>query len=349
MLYDHIVAIQRKKPLFNRRPLSIEDLVEWCEEIGAKLIQDHRARHASAYWDGGRPIIRLNPNSSEALQIIILGHEIGHILLGHLEIGSELPFSIHNLFLKNRWERDASVIGYLCLIPTAELIRMVRNDIQGPEELFSELQPMFGDDEKLGMEICVERMKIFIALLDNCGGKCLEGEDCHVCGEAPPRPGPAAAFFNRPPADVRVVGSPYDVEPGGEYRFRSDGANVVRIRFQPPVTGRTIRLFARNVPVAGVSFGEALGNTTAFISGRDRSLILERDPGNQFDPNAIRVIARWRGATGSEHQAQIGWVPRAVAARVAHRARGIPLCGALKTLFRPDKGKNPGIRFEIWV
>ncbi len=81
----------------------------------------------------------------------MLGQETGHIVLGHLEIGSTLTFSIHNLFKNNRWENDASVIGYLCLIPTVEMIRMVQNGIQGPEELFSELQPMFGDDEKLGM------------------------------------------------------------------------------------------------------------------------------------------------------------------------------------------------------
>ena len=95
----------------------MEDLVAWCEQLGAKLIDDPNARHPSAFWDDG-PVIRLNPDRSEALQIIVLGHEIGHILLGHLEIGSNLTFSIHNLFTEMKWERDASAIGYLCLIPT---------------------------------------------------------------------------------------------------------------------------------------------------------------------------------------------------------------------------------------
>lgn len=348
MLYDHIIDVQGKHPFFNRKALSMEDLVSWCEQLGAKLIHDPKARHSSAYWDDG-PVVRLGRDRSEALQVIILGHEIGHILLGHLEIGSTLTFSIHNLFKKNRWENDASVIGYLCLIPTAELIRMVRNGIRGPEELFSELQPMFGDDEKLGMNICVERIRIFNQLLEICGGKCLSGGNCRLCGEAPAKPRSVAPQIDAAPYDVRVVGSPFDLEPGEEYRFQSDRENIVRIRFKLPVSGKGIRLLARNVPVAGVSFHEARVNAGAFLSGRGRSLLLERDPGNQYDPNAIKVIGRWRGAKGSENEGQIGWVPKEIAAKIARQAKDVPIYGAIKMLFKPEKGKHPGIRFEVWV
>ncbi len=348
MLYDHIVAVQSKYPFFNRKALSIEDLVAWREQLGAKLIHDPKVRHSSAYWDGG-PVIRINTDRSEALQILVLGHEIGHVLLGHLELSSTLPFSIHNLFRKNHREHDASVVGYLCLIPTAELIRMVRSGISGPEELFSELQPMFGDDEKLRMNICVERIRIFKQLLEVCGGKCLEGGNCDACEAVPFTPDLAAPLDGRLPGDLRIVNSPFHVEPGEEYRLRWDAENIVRIRFKPPVTGKLIHLLVRDVPVAGVTFNESLANTTAFISGRNRSLILERDPGDPHDPNAIRVIGRWIGATGSENEEQLGWVPRSIAARIAQQARGHPIYGALKTLFRPCEGKNPRIRFGIWV
>ncbi len=296
-----------------------------------------------------RSVIRSGKDRSEALQAIMLGQETGHIVLGHLEIGSTLTFSIHNLFKNNRWENDASVIGYLCLIPTVEMIRMVQNGIQGPEELFSELQPMFGDDEKLGMKICIERSRIFNELLGICGGKCLEGGDCRVCGEPSARSISVASLHKRAPDEVRVVGSPFDVEAGGEYRLRSDDAHIVRLRFKLQVTGKSIRLIARDVPVAGMTFNEALVNTTSFISGRGRSLVLEWNPQNEHDPNAIRVIGRWRSATGRENEMQIGWVPRNTAARIARQARGLPIYGALKTLFKPAKGRNPGIRLGIWV
>lgn len=85
-----------------------------------------------------------------------------------------------------------------------------------------------------------------------------------------------------------------------------DAENVDRIRFDPPVTGKLIRLLVRGVPVAGVTIDESLVNATAFNSGRSRSLILEPDPGNPHAPNAIRVIGRWRGATGSENEEQTG-------------------------------------------
>ncbi len=348
MLYDHIIDIQRKQPSFNRKPLSVEDLISWCGQLGGKVIEDRRSRHPSAYWDEG-PVIRLNTSRSEALLVVILGHEMGHILLGHLGPGSSLPFSVQSLFKKDRWERDASIIGYLSLIPTSELIRMVRYGIQGPEELFSELQPMFGDDEKVGMQICTERIRIFNDLLAVCGGRCLEGGDCHVCEDAPTQRKPVGLLDKRVPDDGCVVYSPFELQPGEEYRLRNDREYVVRIRFKSPVTGKQIRLFACDVPVTGISFHDVLENAAAFIAGRNRSLVIERDPGNRHDPNAIRVIGRWRDAAGSEQERQIGWVPKDIAARIASQAAGAPIYGALQTLFRPDEGRNPGIRFGIWV
>jgi len=46
---------------------------------------------------------------------------------------------------------------------------------------------------------------------------------------------------------------------------------------------------------------------------------------------------------------QIGWVPREVAARIAFEAEGAPIYGVLQTLFKPDEGRNPGIRFGVWM
>jgi hypothetical protein len=223
---------------------------------------------------------------------------------------------------------------------------MVRYGIQGPEELFSELQPMFGDDEKVGMQICAERIRIFNDLLAACGGRCLDGGDCHVCGDAPAGPWLPDSLYGRTPDDVRVVSSPFETQPGEEYRLHRDLAHVVRIRFKLPVTGKQVGLFARDVPVAGISFPEALENAKAFIAGCDRSLLLERDPGNRHDPNAIRVIGRWRGASGSEHAMQIGWLPREVAAMIASQAEGPPHLWRASNVVQTRRRKES--RHPVW-
>jgi hypothetical protein len=117
------------------------------------------------------------------------------------------------------------------------------------------------------------------------------------------------------------------------------------------VTGKKVGLFSRDVPVAGISFPDALENSTAFIAGCDRFLLLERDPGNRHDPNAIRVIGRWHGASGSEHQMQIGWVPREVAARIAFEAEVPPFtacsrrCSNLSKEETPESGLGFGCRY----
>jgi len=119
-----------------------------------------------------------------------------------------------------------------------------------------------------------------------------------------------------------------------------DYAIEVRSRFPPNVTA-----FDGEYPVAGVSkYQEAL---THFIEGSDRRLVLEPEPTNQYDRNAIRVDAIWREADGEQFRGPIGYVPREHAAVLARRDPNLILHARPIVLFRPTKNRHAGIRIEM--
>jgi hypothetical protein len=104
------------------------------------------------------------------------------------------------------------------------------------------------------------------------------------------------------------------------YWYPHDGGVVWVAGYQPvdPESGRYLardapELTGRNLKVASVAgaaqhHAEALADDDAAAPGR--ALALERDPANEHDPNAIAVLPAGGGA-------QLGWVPREVAAELA--------------------------------
>jgi hypothetical protein len=64
---------------------------------------------------------------------------------------------------------------------------------------------------------------------------------------------------------------------------------------------------------------------------RDEALVLERDPANQYDPNAVKVIAR------GEH---VGFVPKALAALLAKDMAEMGK-GSLTAKFAFDSAGSP--------
>jgi hypothetical protein len=85
------------------------------------------------------------------------------------------------------------------------------------------------------------------------------------------------------------------------------------------------------------------------MEGARGFLRLERDPENEYDSNAIKVISHWQDSTGTWHQGRIGWVPRNVAAKIAARAPERQLYAAIELLIPPRAFKSPGIRMDIWT
>lgn len=102
------------------------------------------------------------------------------------------------------------------------------------------------------------------------------------------------------------------------YWYPDDGGIVWLAGYHPvdPASGRFLardapQLVQRGLRVAGVAgaarFHEEMLQSEAVAPGR--ALALRRDPDNAHDPNAIAVLV--------EGGAQVGWVPRELAAELA--------------------------------
>jgi hypothetical protein len=110
-----------------------------------------------------------------------------------------------------------------------------------------------------------------------------------------------------------------DVEYDERYWYPDDGGVVWIAGYQvvEPDSGRYLardapELLARGLRVAGVA-GAGAHHADALRSDAvapGRPLELRRDPGNAHDPNAIQVHP-------SDGGAQVGWVPRELAAELA--------------------------------
>ena len=144
----------------------------------------------------------------------------------------------------------------------------------------------------------------------------------------PPPPAPIVA-------DLRARGD-------RDYRGPDDAENVVRVN-QPQPKGYPRKLH-EYIPVAGTSFKK--DDVARFIYGGDRSLSLKREVVTAKDgseTNALAVYGQWTDGDGS-HEAHLGYVPQDV-----NEELGDTPCGVrLEAMFRPEAGKNPGIRMSIW-
>ena len=110
------------------------------------------------------------------------------------------------------------------------------------------------------------------------------------------------------------------------------------------------RIVAHNIAIAGISRQRL--SATEFFAGFKQALIVEREPTNPPDSNAIAVIGTWteRGTFTSRRE-HLGYVPREVASKVASVTRELePLAAALKVMSKSTV--NTGIlavSFNIWT
>ena len=74
-----------------------------------------------------------------------------------------------------------------------------------------------------------------------------------------------------------------------------------------------LQIFEERLEVAGVHYRH--DDASAFASGRDLSVEFEREPNNQHDKNAIRIIGCRKGFFGTKRHF-IGYVPSEVAADI---------------------------------
>lgn len=127
----------------------------------------------------------------------------------------------------------------------------------------------------------------------------------------------------------------------GEYRRANDDINVIRINQQPP-KGLGKKLI-NYTSVAGLSY--RYDDALAFIHGSNREVVLQREPNNPVDKNAIAVHGAWSDATGRRTK-QLGYLRREDAEKLANAQ----FFGAtVDAMYQPYKDKSMGIRISIWT
>ncbi len=103
---------------------------------------------------------------------------------------------------------------------------------------------------------------------------------------------------------------------------------------------------AEGLTVAGLYIHEK--KVLEFIKGENHSIILEREPENDYDANAIKVIAKWvEGNTGRTEM--VGYVRKDIAAKIAKHS-GKPIIGCLQYISLPKKQTkdNPRVGPELF-
>ena len=129
--------------------------------------------------------------------------------------------------------------------------------------------------------------------------------------------------------------------------YEAGNQNPNEIKLSQPAPSGLPKKFDEYVKVMGTSINPAKKHAKAFALGNNQSLVLEKDPLNEYDKNAIRIIGLWVDHSGS-HREQIGWVPKEISMEIARMIPGEPIGATVKSIFLPKDDKNAGFRIDIW-
>jgi hypothetical protein len=107
------------------------------------------------------------------------------------------------------------------------------------------------------------------------------------------------------------------------------GSRPKDLRFLPDIPDG-MRILVADEEVAGIQ--HRISNAKAFAKGSNHDLLLEPEPRNRHDPNAIKVIGVYKGWFFT-HRVHIGYVPADVARIVAERGLVDRVCPRLKNIW----------------
>lgn len=163
-IYRKIFDLETNWHGFNRNPFSKNDLIELAEKNNIVVLKDHSVLNASVFDYEGKKVVLYNPHQPDIDFILSLGHELGHIGLGHVHPHSS---PLHaNFFSNSSIEKDAGIIGFLFWSPSSDLLQMDRTGGLNLEEMYNNCKDYrYGDIDGANLEkICKARLRIYNAL-----------------------------------------------------------------------------------------------------------------------------------------------------------------------------------------
>jgi len=164
MIYKVILNLQKFFVFFNAQRLSPTFLLSWLESLGYTSLPEPSFKQTILLPK--EHLVIYDPYMHYDELTVALGHEIGHILLGHVEYYDVL-FHPQTYFSKSGLEKDAGIIGFLCWLPTPEVAKFYHQERLSPEELAWELKTCDTEWELL-WKLCRARIQIFKGLLRIC-------------------------------------------------------------------------------------------------------------------------------------------------------------------------------------
>ena len=105
-------------------------------------------------------------------------------------------------------------------------------------------------------------------------------------------------------------------------------------RFLPPIP-KGHRIFCGDVEVVGIQHHQH--GAISFIKGKDHEIVLELEPRNKFDPNAIIVYGITKGFFGRKVN-KVGYIPAEVSKIIAEQSMFTQLAPRLRNLYMNDDG-----------
>jgi len=129
-----------------------------------------------------------------------------------------------------------------------------------------------------------------------------------------------------------------------EFRFQGEEDYIIRLEQSPP-PGFNNKIFEK-VMIEKISYISREEAINSFIYGNNRSLLLERSSSKKY---GIKIIGKWQSVR-KIRQAQLGWVPFFQSAEIyTSYPQDTPLAATIRKIFKPRPGKNPGLRYDIWI
>ncbi len=164
MLFEDISALELNWTGFNEKEFSVNDLLKIAEHNNIIVLEDGTIdRPACTLIYKNKKFIYYNPCESKTDLILALGHELGHIGLGHVT-SDKILYS--DTFAKSGIEKDAGIVGFLFWHPSLELYKL---DLEGRldiEEVYKYHKNTNGRDllEDDLMRLCMSRLRIYKGL-----------------------------------------------------------------------------------------------------------------------------------------------------------------------------------------